>query len=764
VLGTLFVSDGERIGLARQRPEHLACESRDEAVEGKCRLKESACSQCTAEEDGSVSCQCQEWSVEEELDTRPLPQVVGSLQLSQRNGTVLAETAAAPVSVHLKTERFSLALKVAQVQCRVDGTLSGYYNWPGGAQFTHQCHSDGDPVLAEVGCGADYAEAVFTTRCDGKEAVTHLSLRSMDINWECRVSCPAGATTFQMVGSLLFRELPVTRGLSARGQEQVETVEGGWTEYLKQKWAELGTIDWVGLAYQVLVGPMGPLLLLAVALAAGGAWCAARANPVSKGYRLIATTVATATVWQGVEGECSGADEKFGGAEGAVLAAGVVLGAAFLYAALRLGRWSRRPGPKSGGNEELPWETIDLEAGKVSWGECPSPLGMQPYLASDSCAGQCGQDAEGCPVLRRFRERHPQLEATMGDFGERFRREYLDFLRDLAIGETHQSEPVQYLPGSAGVVPKIRVVFDASARSEEAGRSRRDDSPSTSTSDSDADSTTLGAAGKERRAAVAQLEGVAGDGETPQLGAARKTMQGGVSSLADAIEWTVRQRSVAAITILALLLTLPVETTAVRNNTGGQIGSSPICGIPTDYDSVEIPSPPNPLPVSDPEPSSSRLSQNPVHPHRDQVGNFLPGARFTLNGQQWEVEEVGLGPRGPTLRLVLVQPTPPLPPPVPARAPWERVERQMAGLQMCPPRLAHHVQAQQHQPPRQPAQPQQEQRSEADRANDRTHKRRDQRRRQKDKARWANADQKGLPWHALDYNSDTGSDDIGLSS
>jgi hypothetical protein len=88
-------------------------------------------------------------------------------------------------------------------------------------------------VLAEVGCGTGYTETVFTTRCDGKEATTHLSLRSMEVDWECRVSCPAGSTTFRMTGSLLYRESIASQGRVASTGEKVETTSSRW----RSRWA-----------------------------------------------------------------------------------------------------------------------------------------------------------------------------------------------------------------------------------------------------------------------------------------------------------------------------------------------------------------------------------------------------------------------------------------------------------------------------------------------------------------------------------------------
>jgi hypothetical protein len=149
-----------------------------------------------------------------------------------------------------------------------------------------------------------------------------------------------------MTGSLLYRESIANQGRVASTGEKVETAADDWSEYLKMKWEEVKAIDWLGLAYRVLLGPMGPLLLLVGGLAAAGAWCAARAHPMSRGYRLLVSAMITAAIAEGVEG-WQWAGEETGWSSTA--AAMGVIAAVGLIAALWW--WCRCRGLKLDGQE-----------------------------------------------------------------------------------------------------------------------------------------------------------------------------------------------------------------------------------------------------------------------------------------------------------------------------------------------------------------------------------------------------------------------------
>jgi hypothetical protein len=72
----------------------------------------------------------------------------------------------------------------------------------GSAKLTYDCKSDFSTQLAFVHCG----EAAFTATCkaEGLVGIVSLSYSTANIDKECQVQCPAGVTTFQLKGTLIF--------------------------------------------------------------------------------------------------------------------------------------------------------------------------------------------------------------------------------------------------------------------------------------------------------------------------------------------------------------------------------------------------------------------------------------------------------------------------------------------------------------------------------------------------------------------------------
>jgi hypothetical protein len=292
VLDSLFVTDGSRVGIVEELPPHLHCRSEGEARSRECRLGESACTNCEANSDTTIKCQCHEWELEEALGGRPLPLEMELLRLDHEGRDVVAATSAAPIQLHLKLEGFSVALNSSYTNCTIlPGPLKGFYRVPGGATFAYQCRTESGSALSEVSCEGGSS---FVSRCSTNPTNTtvHLTLPQAVVDTSCRVECPGGTTSFQLSGHLQYRSIAASLAsevLSDGNSDGIESSDDGeWWPSPAQWWEQLKEVDMVGWIDRMVGRQLLPFLLLAGFLGLGVLWQMRRAHPIHRGYKLLA--------------------------------------------------------------------------------------------------------------------------------------------------------------------------------------------------------------------------------------------------------------------------------------------------------------------------------------------------------------------------------------------------------------------------------------------------------------------------------------------
>jgi hypothetical protein len=131
----------------------------------------------------------------------------------------------------------------------------------------------------------------FTQRCEaeGKEDTVTLSLDRETVNAQCVVSCPAGATNFQLQGILEYYASPQwgyneTMGEAVKGRDQ-----DGSESWLPAEIMGI-ELEWPEPLRKLAALISGKMLLAGVGLGLAG--CAvlqlvARLQPLYKGYRLL---------------------------------------------------------------------------------------------------------------------------------------------------------------------------------------------------------------------------------------------------------------------------------------------------------------------------------------------------------------------------------------------------------------------------------------------------------------------------------------------
>jgi hypothetical protein len=239
--------------------------------------------------------------LEEAMERRPLPMELDLIRLEKDGDDVVASTSAAPVQLHLKLSGFRLALTASYTNCSITpNPLTGYYQVPGGANFTYQCQSVEGTALAEVLCGEGVSFVVPCTDTPS-EATISLSLHQSTIDVECRVECPAGSTTFQLKGALLFPSLhqfgDEVKVMSQGGDDAMALkMEGDWWPDLSQWWEQVKGMDWGGWLEAMIGRQLTPFLVLLSVLGLGLLWKMGRAHPIRRGFQILTRTLVVAVV------------------------------------------------------------------------------------------------------------------------------------------------------------------------------------------------------------------------------------------------------------------------------------------------------------------------------------------------------------------------------------------------------------------------------------------------------------------------------------
>lgn len=215
ILGSQFLTDGTKTVLIRASAGgqpiagmvgEFQCPTREKASKFDCYLPHDSCT-CQAHEK-RAACTCSQQKLEELFSKieHVVPLTTQGLSLIGTGKNIEAEyNQIASLELQIAMEGFRLATKTDKNKCTIKPSdFAGCYSCLTGAKLKYECRTDFGEALAHVTCG----EAGFSTVCtpDGLTATVAMSFQHAAVKEACTVTCPAGATTFEIEANLVFIE------------------------------------------------------------------------------------------------------------------------------------------------------------------------------------------------------------------------------------------------------------------------------------------------------------------------------------------------------------------------------------------------------------------------------------------------------------------------------------------------------------------------------------------------------------------------------
>uniref|UniRef100_A0A914H5B8 Phlebovirus glycoprotein G2 fusion domain-containing protein n=1 Tax=Globodera rostochiensis TaxID=31243 RepID=A0A914H5B8_GLORO len=230
-LAAHFLTDGRAMAMVKPIPSDLHCSDEDQARGfDNCKLAIDSCRKCTPNHDnGSIHCHCRDLDLERVMDhpEQRLPLDVARLHLHHRGPEVRAEFQYTPVQVRVQLHGVELLSEYSNTRCWVTSPkLSGCYRCTAGAVFEAKCQTDHGTALAKVKCADG---TLFALHCgdNGTTTAESIPFDRAEVFTECRVKCPAGATTFRLQGELAFLPKQQQFGFGQRESRGGRLEQGG---------------------------------------------------------------------------------------------------------------------------------------------------------------------------------------------------------------------------------------------------------------------------------------------------------------------------------------------------------------------------------------------------------------------------------------------------------------------------------------------------------------------------------------------------------
>ena len=181
------------------------CSNRTAAVGFKgCTVPADSCICDTQEE--SVNCQCNSQNLEDLFQDKQalLPLKTSGIMIHHNEGKLQAQYGDyAAMEMQLQLNNVRLSSKVEINHCRIEASkLHGCCNCISGAMLDYKYTTDYGNALAHVVCGSER----FSTNCtsNGASQSVTLSLDHANVELDCTIYCPAGQSTFNISGQLVY--------------------------------------------------------------------------------------------------------------------------------------------------------------------------------------------------------------------------------------------------------------------------------------------------------------------------------------------------------------------------------------------------------------------------------------------------------------------------------------------------------------------------------------------------------------------------------
>ncbi len=213
MLGYQFLTDGMRTAMLKAAPSgqpvsglvgELQCASLDHAKDFDCYFQPDMCT-CLPQ-GNRVSCVCNELTLEDFFNKEEyvLPLKSSGATIFTYDRQVYAEFQAfTALELQVSLEGLKISTKVDKNRCSITPKgFSGCYSCITGARLEFTCKTNFGRTVAQVMCG----DTGFVSTCtaEGHKDTKVLSFKSANVKEKCVVTCPAGTTTFDLEGTLVF--------------------------------------------------------------------------------------------------------------------------------------------------------------------------------------------------------------------------------------------------------------------------------------------------------------------------------------------------------------------------------------------------------------------------------------------------------------------------------------------------------------------------------------------------------------------------------